>query len=147
MARKSLSLTSKLFSVTESLVVILGVPDNPQGVPPGEPDESVSVMTPGRNKIREVMPELNNLSARELLPQPVVVLEGVDPEGPVLELVHEVGNLQQLPQLADCYQPSPRSVGNVVGDEASDDGVAELLTMFRFPVIIKGFFKITFASV
>ena len=74
-------------------MVILGVPNNPQGVPPGEPDERVSVMTPGRNEIREVMPELDHLSARELLPQPVEVLEGVDPEGSVLEFVHEIGNL------------------------------------------------------
>jgi len=69
-------------------VIILGVSDNPQRVPPGEPDERISVMTPGRNEIREVMPELDHFTARELLPQAVVVLEGVNPEGPILELVH-----------------------------------------------------------
>lgn len=92
------------------MVVIRG-PDDPQRVPARKPDEGVAVVAPGGNEVREVG-EVDDPAGGELLPGAVEVLVSVDPEGSVLELLDEVGHLQELPQLADgdqtgaCVEPS-----------------------------------------
>ena len=81
-------------------MIILSVADHSQRVPPGQPDQSITVVTPSRNKVREVC-EVYNAAGRELLPESVDVFEGVHSEGPVVELLDKVGDLQELSQLAD----------------------------------------------